>query len=186
MKCFKILMPAFIFLISLFLSDQLQAQNVMLQKYKGHEDFTTVTISKKMFEMIAKFDFDDEEENQVNTELLRSIKGIDILVYENEDSLNNNGFSRTLYEEAGQELSTVNNFEELMTVKDGLDDVQFLIKEQADTIQQLLLLVGSEEEFVMITIEGNLDLNQLSKLSEAMDIKGMEHLDNLKQLENNE
>lgn len=184
MKRFEILMPTIIFLLSLFLSNQVQAQNAMLQKYKGHEDFTTVSISKKMFEMIAKFDFDDEEERTVGKELLHSIKGIDILVYENEDSLYNNGFSRTLYNEAASELSSINNFEELMTVKDGLDDVQFLIKEQADTIQQLLLLVGSEEEFVMITIEGNLDLNQLSKLSEAMDIKGMEHLDNLKQIDN--
>jgi len=184
MKRFKILMPTLIFLVGLFMTNQVLAQNAMLQKYKGHEDFTTVSISKKMFEMIAKFDFDNKEEETVGKELLNSIKGIDILVYENEDSLNNNGFSRTLYKEAGLELSAVNNFEELMTVKDGLDDVQFLIKEQADTIQQLLLLVGSEEEFVMITIEGNLDLNKLSKLSEAMDIKGMEHLDNLKQLEN--
>jgi len=159
------------------------AQNPIMDKYKGGEEFTTVFISPKMFEMIAKFDFEEDDENPVGKELIKSIKGINILVYENEDSLNNDGFSRALYQEAMTELP-INRFEELMTVKDGLDDVQFLIKEQADTIQELLLLVGSEEEFVMINIQGNLDLNKLSKLSEAMDIKGMEHLDNLKKLEN--
>ena len=178
MKRFKIL----IVLLTVFGSTQLFAQNAMLEKYKGHEDFTTVSISPKLFEMIAKFDFDDEEEKTVAKELLNSIKGIDILVYENEDSLYNDGFSRKLYDEAALDLLKVNHFEELMTVKDGLDDVQFLIKEQADTIQQLLLLVGSEEEFVMVNIEGNLDLNQLSKLSESINVKGMEHLHNVKQL----
>ncbi len=177
MKRFKVLTV----LLTVLSVAQMFAQNAMLDKYKGHEDFTTVSISPKLFEMIAKFDFDDEAEKTVAKELLNSIKGIDILVYENEDSLYNDGFSRKLYDEAAIELSSVNQFEELMTVKDGLDDVQFLIKEQADTIQQLLLLVGSEEEFVMVNIEGNLDLNQLSKLSESIDIKGMEHLDNLKQ-----
>jgi len=182
MKRFKILI-AIIAILSTMPLTALFAQNAVLEKYKGHEDFTTVTISPKMFEMIAKFDFEDEEENLVGKALLNSIKGINILVYENEDSLHNDGFSRKLYDEATFELSNVNHFEELMTVKDGLDDVQFLIKEQADTIQELLLLVGNEEEFVMVNIEGNLDLNQLSILSESINVKGMEHLDNLNQLD---
>lgn len=181
MKYFK-MWSATIAISILIQSGSLFAQNPIMDKYKGNEEFTTVSISPKMFEMIAKFDLDDDEDSLVGKELISSIKGINILVYENEDSLNNNGFSRTLYNEAMTELP-INRFEALMTVKDGLDDVQFLIKEQADTIQELLLLVGGEEEFVMINIQGNLDLNKLSKLSEAMDIKGMEHLDNLKQLD---
>lgn len=184
MKRFKILI-ALVALVAILSTTPLFAQNAVLEKYKGHEDFTTVTISPKMFEMIAKFDFEDEDGEPMKTELIKSIKGINILVYENEDSLHNDGFSRKLYSEAATELSTVHNFEELMTVKDGLDDVQFLIKEQADTISALLLLVGGEEEFVMINIEGNLNLNQLSKLSESINVKGMEHLDNLNQLNQN-
>ena len=46
-------------------------------------------------------------------------------------------------------------------------------------INELLLLVGGKDEFVMVSFIGNIDLNKISKLAKVLDVEGAEHLDKL-------
>ncbi len=132
--------------------------------------FTVVYISPKMFEMIAKLG-ESEMDKEVK-EVIKDLKGLRILVSER------NGMK--YYNEATKTLD-LKSYDELMTVRDGDENVRFVVKEDgAGTISELLLLVGSVDEFVMMSFVGKINLEKISKLSKSADIEGLEHLEKVK------
>jgi len=168
-------------MVLLLATSPIWAQNPIMEKYAGNDDFTTVTISPKMFQLIGMAGLADEEPEMA--ELINGLTGLKILVYENEEGKNRFN-AQSLYSEAINTL-VGKRFEELMDVKDGDDNVKFLIDDNGSFIQELLMLVGSEDEFVMINITGNIDLEQIGKISESIDVKGFDHLDKLKENNSN-
>ena len=52
-----------------------------------------------------------------------------------------------------------------------------------EVINELLLLVGSEDEFVMVSFVGMISLDKISKLANVLDVEGAEHLDKLEERE---
>jgi hypothetical protein len=60
--------------------------------------------------------------------------------------------------------------------------VIFLAREEKGVIVELLLVVGGEgDSNALIAITGEIDLNTIAKLSQTMDIEGMDQLENLDQ-----
>ena len=55
-------------------------------------------------------------------------------------------------------------------------DIKFLINEKDGKIIELLLIAGGVDENALISIQGNIDLKTISKLSKSMQIDGLEHL----------
>jgi hypothetical protein len=85
-----------------------------------------------------------------------------------------------MYNEAVKTINT-KGYDQLMTVRTEDEKVQFLVKEDADVISELLLLVGEEDEFVMVSFIGNIHLNKISKLAKVLDVQGAEHLEKLEE-----
>ena len=79
------------------------------------------------------------------------------------------------YKEA-MSLINPSEYETLMTVKDGNEHVRFWVKDSGDIINELLLVVGGDDEFVLLSFVGNIDLAKISKLANQIDVKGAEHL----------
>jgi len=50
-----------------------------------------------------------------------------------------------------------------------------------DVIEELLLLVGGADEFVLVSFVGNINLNDLAKIAGQLDIDGVKHLEKLGQ-----
>jgi len=173
-----------IFAISLVLlgSINLSAQHDQLlqffDKFQGEEGFTTVYITPKMFELFSDIDSEDEDFNDF-TETVSMLKGLRILVLDSVGSLTYNPLQ--LFEDVSNAAEKI-SYEELMIVKDGDTDVKFLIREQAKVIEELLLLVGSEDNFVFLSLMGKIDLKKISALSKSMDVEGLDYLE---ELENN-
>lgn len=143
------------------------------EKYMDDERFTMVYISPKVFQMVARMENKDIDEEVMD--IISDLQGLRILTSESEPL--------KLYEEAVKKIDT-KEYEPLMLVREGKEEnVQFLIKEDGDMISELLMLVGSPDDFVLMSFIGLIDLNKISKLSEGMDIQGMEHL---KEIENKE
>ncbi len=94
------------------------------------------------------------------------------MVFENTE---NNAKSGEYYHEFMSTVST-GNFDELMTVNSEGDKVKFYGKMASDKIlNEMLLVCDSDGEFVMISILGEINMEDISKLSE-MDINGLEEL----------
>jgi hypothetical protein len=135
-------------------------------KYVEDTSFTVVYISPKMFEMIARL-ADDEVDAEVQ-QVIKDLKGLRVLVKEGNGIKYYNEVTKTLNLKA---------YEELMTVRDGDQNVRFLVKDTKGVIEELLLLVGSPDEFVMISFVGKIDLDKIAKLAKTADIEGLEHLE---------
>ena len=76
----------------------------------------------------------------------------------------------------------VKEYDELMTVRDGDENIRIWTRENKNdsVIEELLLLVGAPDEFVMLSLLGKIDLEKISGLSESLDVEGIEHLDKIK------
>ncbi len=72
-------------------------------------------------------------------------------------------------------------YEELMVVKDSESDVIFLAREESGVIVELLLIVSGDDDNALIAITGEIDLKTIAKLGSALDIDGMEELENLEE-----
>jgi hypothetical protein len=145
----------------------------VFDKYAGQEGFTTVYISKYMFSMFADLEDVEDEELEEVQEVFGKLNGIKILASEDgsPDGIN-------FYDEIMKDLPR-QDYEELMVVKDSESDIVFLAREERDVIVELLLIVSGDDDNVLIAITGEIDLNTIAKLSKALDIEGMQELENL-------
>ena len=140
------------------------------QKYEDKESFTSVYVSEYMFSLFADIDMKNAEDKEV-MEILQGLKSLQVLTTEED--------GQKYYEEAIK-LIDQSEYKMLMKVKDGNTNVRFLIKKEGNEVKELLLLVGGDE-FVLLSIMGNIDLKKISKLAKLMDIQGMEHLNKVEE-----
>ena len=149
------------------------AQDVITKfftKYEDDESFTNVNISSKMFGLFTQMDADSPEDKEI-LDAISKLKGLKILAKENTRD------SRQLYKEA---LGLIpKNFEELMSVRDKDKDMKFMIQENGGKISEMLMVVGGNEEFMIMSIFGEIDLKQISRIGTKMNIKGLENLQNM-------
>lgn len=150
-----------------------QAQDVISKfftKYQDDESFTNVNISSKMFGLFTEMDAQTPEDKEV-LDAISKLKGLKILAKQNARN------SRELYKEA---LGLIpKNFEELMSVRDKDKDMKFMITENGGKISEMLMVVGGNEEFMIMSIFGEIDLKQISRIGTKMNIKGLENLHNM-------
>lgn len=137
------------------------------EKYMNDERFSTVYFSGRMFRMFSSNSSDDEESKKLN-EAASKINGLRMLSSENVDGVK-------LYREAIQNLNK-NGFEELMVVREGNEQFQFMIREEGSIIKELLMISGEVKSFMLMSIIGDIDLKSISKMTEKMDIKGLDKL----------
>ena len=140
--------------------------DAMFDKYAGNEGITTIFISSKMFSMMAGVDLDDDEMEDV----INNLKSIRILTVEDEELNNRLNF----FDELASELD-LSGYEELMVVKESDMDLKFLVKEKGKRIDELLMIGGGPGQNVLISIKGDLDLQNISTISKTM---GIEELNN--------
>ena len=70
----------------------------------------------------------------------------------------------------------------LVRVKDGAENVRIMARDLGEgMISQMLILVGSPEEFVYVSIDGDLDLNALMEMGDGMGLEGLDQLEKLKE-----
>ena len=161
-------------IIILLLAVSVHAQNDAISKYFDEylddDNFTVVYVSGKMFDMIAKVDIDEleDEEAQIIMDVAKDIKGLRVLVTDVDP--------KQYYKQARKLVKPNDGYEVLLTVRDKGDNVNFWIKEKNNIIEELFLLVGSEDEFVMVSFLGTLDLNKIAQLADKIEMSGAEHL----------
>ncbi len=135
--------------------------------YQSSPDVTKVSVTSKMFSLFTELDFEDEDEKAV-LEAIGKLKGIKAII-DKETSDGNKA-----YFEAVKKMEADRNYEELMTVEDVKENVRFMIRDEGEKISELLMLRGAEQEFMVMTLFGEIDLNAIGSLSRVMKIRGME------------
>ncbi len=171
----------FIIIISLLIFSNLSAQDNAITKYfsayQSDQDFTKVTITNEMFDLFAEFDPEDEEEKAL-MEAISKLKGIKVLM--NDEA--SDGIK--LFNDAIKKVAA-GAYEELMSVEDKEENVKFMIRKEAGNgkIVELLMLNGSRNRFVVMTLFGDIDLKQIYKIGRVMNVRGMDLFEKMEEKE---
>ncbi|MDX1628994.1 MAG: DUF4252 domain-containing protein [Fulvivirga sp.] len=160
--------------IALTLTSQLFVQDAITRffgKYETDENFSHVSITSRMFGLFTDLEVENEEDQAV-LDAISKLEGLKILAKENTDR------GKALYQEILNKLPK-NEYDELMSVRDKDKDMKFMIKEKDGKISELLMVMGGDKEFFVLSLFGDIDLKQIAKISSAMDIDGLEGLEKL-------
>jgi hypothetical protein len=125
-----------------------------------------------MFSLFTDMEVNSPEDKEV-INAISKLKGLRILA--KEDARN----ARELYKEAFT-LIPAKDYEELMTVRDKDADMKFFIKDDGKgKISELLMVMGGNNDFMILSLFGEIDLKQISRLGRKMDIGGLDKLENM-------
>lgn len=139
-------------------------------KYLQDERFKTVYVSPKMFDVIATSDIEQMDPDV--KALIKNIRGLRVIQMEGQSGV-------TLYQDAGKKL-TAAKYDELMTLKENGEQIRFFTLGPGKKVQELLLMVGGPNRFLMLTMVGDIDLNAVAKLSKNLNLQGAGYLDKVK------
>ncbi len=168
MKINKIILTA-VLVMSVWVANA-QSQ---FDKFEDIEGVTSVVVTQKAFSLMSKIGSESDDE------YLNMIKNIESLRVFATESLE----VAVQMEAAVKSYLKTANLEELMTVKDGDSNVAIYVKEgkSEDFVKELFMFVKDSEktskESVIISLTGEIDLNQVAKLTQKMDLPGGEHLE---------
>lgn len=163
------------------------AQKDVFEKYSDNSDVTYVSIKPKMFQMIAKMGINvEDEEARAYMDMVKSITSFKTMITDN----------KVIAADLAKWVKSRSSaLEELMEVKDDGTNVNFYVKEgkDADHVKELLIFVNGVDKFmeegievggkerkietVVVSLTGDIDLNEISKLTDKMNIPGGQHLE---------
>lgn len=163
-----------IFLIPCFrAASQSQAVLDFHSKYKDDGKYLSVKIEGGLLKMLSSIETSDEETKEF-LDAVSKIDAIDVHSINREDG----DFSESDIKAFKRDIRK-EDYDELMTVRDGDSNIDFLVKEKKGRISELLFIVDETDEFVIVNISGDIDLKTIAKVTENLDIKGASHLKNL-------
>jgi len=141
-------------------------------EYERRDDFTTIIITSKMFQLIAQVPESEDEEDVMN--VIRKLNGLKILTSSEYPQ-------RADLSREAVKIITDKGFEELMIIKEGEEEIKFMIHEDDGHISEFVMLIAEDEDgdFFLMTMTGNLQLEDISRLSKTLDIDGFEHLEKI-------
>nr|WP_288933887.1 DUF4252 domain-containing protein [uncultured Allomuricauda sp.] len=147
----------------------------VFDKFEDLDDVTTVIVNKSMFNLLAKIDVEvDDPEARDFMEIASSLKSLKVFTTENKSIGDDMKTSVDSYLRSSK-------MEELMRIKDKDANVKFYIKEgkDADHVSELLMFItgmseveanGHRFETVILSLTGDIDLNNISSLTNKMNL----------------
>ena len=147
------------------------AQQSVFDKFEGPDEITVVTVTKKMFQMMGnvKMDSKDKEAQQFLS-LTKKLNNLKVF------TTSNSKYAADMKVTAEKYLKTA-GLEELMRVKDGGQNIRILIKTggKETQVRELLMFIGGSgkgNDTVLMSLTGDFDLNDLSVLTDKMNLPG--------------
>lgn len=168
----KVMVVAVMMVMAVAAQAQGDAISKFFTKYQNDDSFSQVTVSSKMFSLFTNMEVENKDDQEV-LNAISKLKGLRILAKEQTRD------SRALYKEA-MGMIPVKEYEELMTVRDKDKDMKFFIKEAGGKISELVMVMGGNEEFMVLSLFGEIDLKQVSKIGHKMNVDGLENLEKIK------
>lgn len=163
------------FVLAVLLTGSAFAQNIIeknFTRYQNQDNFTTINVSGKMFEMAVYLE-DDENDSETAEmlEFLQSITSFNMIVGEKVQDI------KGTYTSAVKTVA--NTHEELMSIDDNDGRATFFIDESNGIVRELVLVGRGNDEFVVFSLMGEIDLRQLSKMSSKIQQQGFRQMDKM-------
>ena len=145
---------------------QINSIQQFYEKYAGYENATEINVQGWVLKLASTFA--DKEQEQ---EVLNKITQLRILLMENGNLVSYRDHQKLI------KSLQKDDFETYLQVRDGADRIDFYVKEQGGKISNILMVVNGMDGFVLLSLEGLLNLKDLENLN--IDIDGTKHLKKL-------
>lgn len=176
----QILKPVIILLLSLpslLFAQSAQVQQIF-EKFSGSDGFTSVEVTKGLFELFAEVEADDPEFDDFK-KAIEGLESLKLLAYSLKDEDTDPATKEDFISEVKSTIS-FKEYQELMVVKDSDANINFYAKSDKQVIKEMLMVVDGKDEAVLLSLFGDLDLNYLAKLGTTMDMGGIHYLGRMK------
>ena len=154
---------------------QTDAISTYFSEYEEREDVMSVMLSGKAFELAGQIEVEDEEYREYQ-EMASGITGMRLIVDEN--AIN----AKAAAVEAVKRLPS--KFEELMTIKEKDTHVKLLVEEEGGTVYELVTVVGNESTFALMSLQGEMKMSELGKITAQMMQAGSSAFSEMEKLTN--
>jgi hypothetical protein len=164
-----------LFLLSLSMMGQGTVITKYFNKYAENDEYTKISVSQKMFSMFTNLEAGSVAEKEF-LQAVSKLKGLKVLIA---DSIPN---SAAIYKQAVADINKA-AYEELVSVNDARGNMLFSTRESNGIISELIMVVGGKKEFIMVSLYGDIDLKNISKIAQQMHVPGldsMKHIDDAK------
>ena len=151
----------------------------VFEKYAGQDGFTTVNLSKEMFQMFQQIDAGKDSSGVELKEILDQLTGLKVLMF-NFDSTNVVKAVSLYNEFAG--VYPAASYKEMMSIQEGRQYLKFMTKQETNgKVVEFVMLLKDKREIGVISLTGNIDLSSISRISKMVNIHGMENMGKLKE-----
>lgn len=140
----------------------------LYSSYSENEDFTKITLSGKMFEMANHIEVENTEDQEM-VDALGMVEGVSIVMT---DSITN---ARVAFKDAVKRAQ--GSFENLMTIDDKKGKAEILINERNGIVEEVLIIAGGDDGFVIAALWGDIDLGKLATITRELQINMMDEYD---------
>lgn len=161
----------------------------IFDKYEDRDDVASIVVNQKMFNMLASMGLDsDDAEAQEVIDFVSKITGMRVF------TTGNIAISAEMKKDFERHIKS-SSLEELMRIKDGGQTAKFYVKEGSDDnhVKELVMLASGIKEMtegqnikingkdrdietVILSLTGDIDLRQIGKFTDKMDVPGGKHL----------
>lgn len=172
-------------ILALVMSPFLASAQGEFDSFENEDDVTSVVVTKNMFKLLAEIDIEsDDPEVKDYMELVNNLDNIKIFITENKD------VAKKMSSAVQNYVGKTSSLNELMRVKEDGKNIKFYSKEgksESHVSELLMFLDGKmdgKEGTVIMSITGNIDLKQVSKLTKDLKVPGSEELKNIDKKKN--
>jgi len=144
----------------------------VFDKFDGQDNITAVIVNKKMFSLLSKMEVKDKESQQY-VNLIKKLDNLKVFVTTSDKK------SDEMKAAADKYLKTA-SLEELMRINEKGKSVKIYVRSGATDSQikeMFMFIEGSgKEETVLMSLTGDFDLNEISVLTDKMNLPGGDDL----------
>ncbi|GHC52732.1 DUF4252 domain-containing protein [Ulvibacter litoralis] len=167
-------------LIALVLAPMIASAQNAFDSFEDEKDVSSVVVTKNMFKLLSKMDLDSSDpEAKEYLAMVDNLENIKVFTTENPSVALKMDASVAKYVASSKGLG------ELMRAKDDKKTIKFYSKEgkSENFVSELLMHlkgnVDGKDMTVIMSITGNIDLKQISKLTSELKVPGSDELKNI-------
>ena len=164
-------MRKFILIALLIVASNSFAQSVF-DKFDNQDGITTVIVNKKMFSLLSKVNPTDKDSKQY-IELIKKLDNLKVFVTSSDKKADDMKATADKYIKSS-------GLDELMRINNKGKNVKIFVKSGAsdNQVKELLMFIegSGKEESVLMSLTGNFNLDELSALTDKMNLPGGDEL----------
>ncbi|MEM1119842.1 MAG: DUF4252 domain-containing protein [Bacteroidota bacterium] len=156
----------------------LSAQNAIDTYFKAHLEnpaFDKFEVTERSFDLVAEVETYDAEEQRV-LDAIAELDGIKVI--SNEET----PIGSEYFADAAAKFDADEAYQDLVTVEHDDAQVRLLIREDETAIYELVAVVAGDDEFVVASLYGTIDVASLSRMMTVLRNGNMDWMKNFEQL----